>query len=192
MERLVRQRVVYALRGLGCRLWLSLATAALVALPTGSVAQVVLNGPGLAVTQLTVREKVGANWVPVGAYQSGRQYRITVRLMNTFPPVNPGGFATAGCHVSFLIKHGIELQIAGAVFQASAPTPTSRADGAGPTIGLEDYEPLYNGQSRAYDLFLTWNGPTVAPSRWPHKLGFRGFQACALPRPPSVPVYPRG
>ena len=160
-----------------------------------SYAKLLTNGRGLALTQLSVRQKIGTSWVATPTYIQGEEYRLTVRLTNFFPTAVSVGNPFASCHVHYMVDLHFTIDLPGAVFSSASSSSTAvqfgQVSGAN-TIWVDDSQRLDNTKSRTYYVYLKWNGPGVVQSFWDHKMGIDGGEVCGLPNQSGFPIRPSG
>jgi hypothetical protein len=173
-------------------------TAGLAVTPTvlqsQSYPKLLVSGRGLALTQLSVRQKSGSSWISTPGYVNGEEYRLTVRLTNFFPTAVSVGNPLASCHVSFMVRLRFDIHLAGAMFTSASSSSSvqyGQVSGAH-TIWVDDALELHNTKSRTYYVYYKWVGPNVAIPVWPHKVGLGGGEVCLLPNMAPVQVQTSG
>jgi hypothetical protein len=136
-----------------------------------------VNGSGLALTRLYVEKQSGSGWVSTGNYENGKNYRMTLRLTNFYPPMASGGMATK-CHITKLVDLSVDVHASAIFF----PSSSFSGNGTGSThsSGTDPY-PLQNGQSRSYYAYYRWIGPPMPVSSYNHDVTLTGGEVCILP-----------
>jgi hypothetical protein len=167
-----------------------------VSLRSQSYPKLLTSGRGLALTQLSVRQKSGSSWISAPTYINGEEYRLTVRLTNFFPTATSVGNPLASCHVSYMIDLRVSIFLSGAVFTSASSNSSSVTYGqvsGAHTIFVDDpVQRLNNTASRTYYVYYKWNGPKVAIPIWPHKVDINGGEVCLLPNMAPVQVPTSG
>jgi hypothetical protein len=144
--------------------------------PAQSHPKYMVNGHGLALTRFAVHEQTGSSWTSAKTYQPQRNYRITLRLTNFYPPVNMGARYDR-CHVTRIVDVGFDVSAAGIFY----PDSSYSGNGLGSVYSKTDPQPLKNTDSRSYYLHFKWTGPPLAVSQYTHKVNIWGGEVCLLP-----------
>ena len=168
-----------------------LAAAGLGTTPSLAAAQSPLlsNGRGFSLTQLLLRQKSGTSWISVPAYINGQEYRLTVKLTNSFTTTISVGNPLASCHVGYLVDLRFVMTTPGATFSSVSGGAAPQVSISTNKVEIDDPPPLYNQQSRTYYVYFKWTGPNVAVPAWPHSINIRAGEVCTLPNMSPFPLF---
>lgn len=157
------------------------------------MAYLLANG-GLALTDLSVRQKAGTGWSQTSVYTPNQDYRLNVRVVNLYPPTNYFGFAQR--HVAYLYPVTVSIRLLGAVFNgvdADSSTLLTRSQVTGPeTMNVEDNRPLQNTKSRTYHAYFKWNGKSQSTTTTIVEVYLGGGEVSVLPNMGWFPLRPAG